>query len=60
MDYQMPVMDGFETSRALKEMMVRREIPDIPRRALTANSRDLAKKKSIKSGICYLSKTIKR
>ena len=60
MDCQMPVMDGFETSAALKEMMCKKEIPDIPIIALTANSSDLDKKRSIKAGMCHhLTKPLK-
>jgi len=60
MDCQMPVMDGYETSKALKAMMNKKEIPDIPIIALTANSSDLDKKKSIKAGMCHhLTKPLK-
>jgi len=40
MDCQMPIMDGFETTRVLREMMDRKEIPEIPIVALTANHSD--------------------
>jgi len=37
MDCQMPIMDGYATTKILKEMMKRNEIPQIPVIALTAN-----------------------
>jgi len=38
MDCQMPIMDGFETTRSLKKMMANNEIPTIPILAWTANN----------------------
>jgi len=38
MDCQMPIMDGFETTRNLKKMMDNREIPSVPILAWTANN----------------------
>jgi len=38
MDCQMPLMDGFETTRSLKKMMANNEIPIIPILAWTANN----------------------
>ena len=38
MDCEMPIMNGYETTKALKDMMARKEIPPIPIIALTANS----------------------
>jgi len=40
MDCQMPIMDGFQTSQILKQMMDKKEIPVIPILALTANDLD--------------------
>jgi len=40
MDCQMPVMDGYEATKILKNMMIGREIPICPIIALTANNHD--------------------
>jgi len=40
MDCQMPVMDGYQATKALKEMMKNGELHDCPIIALTANNRD--------------------
>jgi len=40
MDCQMPIMDGYEVTRILKDMMERKEIPNIPIVALTANDKE--------------------
>ena len=40
MDCQMPVMDGYESSRMLRKMMNGKEIKECPILALTANDRD--------------------
>ena len=40
MDCQMPIMDGFEATRILKEMMRNGEVAKCPIIALTANNRD--------------------
>ena len=40
MDCNMPVLDGYDTSRILNNMMDRGEIPKIPIFALTANNNE--------------------
>jgi len=40
MDCQMPVMDGYQATKVLKEMMKNGELHDCPIIALTANNRD--------------------
>ena len=40
MDCQMPVMDGYESTRGLRQMMTDRELKECPILALTANDRD--------------------
>jgi len=40
MDCQMPIMDGYETSQVLCQMMKTHEIPKVPIFALTANSQN--------------------
>jgi len=60
MDLQMPVMDGYEATRVLKEMMGRNEIPDIPIIALSANDTEEDKLKCKKVGMYdHLSKPLK-
>lgn len=57
MDCQMPVMDGFEATRAIKEKSNNGEIEDIPIIALTANAMKGDKEKCYEAGMCdYLSK----
>jgi len=59
MDIQMPVMDGYETTRRLKKMVERREIKDVPIIALSANDQDEDVKKSLRSGMVdHLSKPL--
>ena len=59
MDCQMPVMDGYETTEILRKKMARKEIPEIPIIALTANSdksdRDHCKKVGM---VDYLTKPL--
>jgi len=60
MDIQMPVMDGYEATRELKQMMRKREIPDIPIIALSANDSEDDKKRSLEVGMYkFLSKPLK-
>ena len=40
MDCQMPIMDGYEATRRLKELMKQGQIPECPIVALTANIQD--------------------
>ncbi len=59
MDCQMPVMDGYETTRVLKEKMKKKEIPNIPVIALTANDSEKDKEKCRKVGMSdYLTKPL--
>jgi CheY-like chemotaxis protein len=59
MDCQMPIMDGFETTRAIRQMVG--EIRDIPIVALTAHALKGDRQKCIDSGMNdYLSKPIRR
>ncbi len=53
MDIQMPIMDGYEATQKLRELMKKGELPSIPIIALTANDRqdDIEKSKSV--GIDY-------
>ncbi len=59
MDCQMPLMDGYETTRILKKKMKENKIPEIPIVALTANDTELDKEECKKVGMCdYLSKPL--
>jgi len=59
MDCQMPVMDGYETTRTLREKMKKEEIPDIPVIALTANDSEKDKEKCKKVEMSdYLTKPL--
>jgi len=51
MDCQMPVMDGYEAASILKDMMKKKEIPEIPIIALSANDSQQDKQKCFKSGM---------
>jgi signal transduction histidine kinase/CheY-like chemotaxis protein len=57
MDCQMPIMDGFETTRSLKKMMENDEIPVIPILAWTANNGEEDVRRCYESGMSgYLMK----
>jgi len=57
MDCQMPIMDGFETTRSLKKMMENDEIPTIPILAWTANNGEEDVRRCYESGMSgYLMK----
>jgi len=57
MDCQMPIMDGYETTRVLRDMMVKNEIQDIPIIAWTANNTDEDIKRCYECGMVdYLPK----
>jgi signal transduction histidine kinase/ActR/RegA family two-component response regulator len=59
MDCQMPVMDGYETTKVLKEKMKKEEIPNIPVIAFTANDSEKDKEKCKKVGMSdYLTKPL--
>ena len=51
MDCQMPVMDGFEASIKLREIMKKYEIPEAPIIAITANDTEEDKHRCFKSGM---------
>ena len=60
MDCQMPVMDGYETTKALKDLMREKRIPEIPIVALTANDSEIDRQLCTEIGMCdYLSKPLK-
>jgi len=60
MDIQMPVMDGYETTKQLKKLMENGKIQEIPIVALTANDSIADKEKCIKAGMSgHLSKPLK-
>jgi len=52
MDCQMPVMDGFEATEALVGMMKRKEIPEVPIIAFSANNSKKDVDRAMKSGMC--------
>jgi len=59
MDCQMPVLDGYETSKAIRQGLAGAHHKNIPIIALTANAMDGAKEKCIDAGMTdYLSKPI--
>jgi signal transduction histidine kinase/CheY-like chemotaxis protein len=59
MDCQMPVMDGYEATKALRKLMLAKEIPTIPIIALSANDSDNDKKRSKSVGMCdHLTKPV--
>jgi len=60
MDIQMPIMDGYETTRELKNLMQKGKIGEIPIVALTANDSVGDKEKCIKMGMSgHLGKPLK-
>jgi len=59
MDCQMPVMDGFEACKILREMMRNNEIPNVPIIACTANTSERDIERCFESGMVdYLSKPL--
>jgi len=60
MDLQMPVMDGYMTTKSLKNLMQCKKIPEIPIVALTANDSEIDKAMCRKVGMGHhLSKPLK-
>jgi len=60
MDLQMPVMDGYETARILREMMGNKEMAEIPIIALSANDSEDDKARCREVGMYnHLSKPLK-
>ena len=60
MDLQMPIMDGYETTKILKNLMAQGKIPEIPIIALTANDTESDKKACIEAGMSgHLCKPLK-
>ena len=60
MDLQMPVMDGYEATKILKDLMKKKRVPETPILALTANDNEDDRKACKEAGMChYLSKPIK-
>ncbi len=61
MDCQMPVMDGFDATKALKGMMANGEIAPTPIVALTANAMDGDRERCLKAGMDdYATKPIRK
>jgi len=59
MDIQMPVMDGYAATKALRQMMKKKEIYDIPVIAVSANDSEDDKKRSREAGMySHLSKPL--
>jgi len=59
MDCMMPVMDGYETTRNLRQLMKEGKIPEISIVALTANNSTADKEACEKAGMCdYLTKPL--
>ena len=57
----MPVMDGYEASRQLREMLFRGLLPETPIIAITANVGNSDKEICLKNGMDYfLSKPLRR
>jgi len=60
MDLQMPVMDGYQTTKKLKELMEAKKIPSIPIVALTANDTEADREACLKVGMAdHLGKPLK-
>jgi len=60
MDCEMPVMDGYEATRILRNMMDKKEIPEIPIFALTANESRRDQEKCEEAGmIAHFTKPVK-
>jgi len=60
MDLQMPVMDGYETTKELRRLMTNKDIPDIPIIAVSANDTEDDKKKCKEVGMAdHLSKPLR-
>ena len=60
MDLQMPIMDGYETTKVLKNLMAQGKVPEIPIIALTANDTESDKKACIEAGMSgHLCKPLK-
>jgi len=61
MDCQMPIMDGFEASLAVREVIAKEEIPNTHAIAFTANNSEADIKKRFESGMSdYLVKPLIR
>ena len=59
MDCQMPIMDGFETTKVLKKMMREEKIAEMPIIALTASNGEKEINSCYESGMTdYLSKPL--
>lgn len=59
MDLQMPIMDGYEATVALRNLMAAGKLPDAPIIAISANDRPEDKKRCIDVGMVdHLSKPI--
>ena len=51
MDCMMPIMDGYEATKRLREMMKNKELPPFPIIALSAGDDEKDKKNSLESGM---------
>jgi len=56
----MPIMNGYETTIAIKKLCNKKNVPEIPIIALTANDSAKDQEAGRKAGMCeYLSKPLK-
>ncbi|WP_325895027.1 hybrid sensor histidine kinase/response regulator [Grimontia sp. NTOU-MAR1] len=61
MDCQMPVMDGFETTRKIRQLEIENNLPEVPIIAMTANAMSGDREKCLNAGMTeYIAKPFKQ